>query len=190
VRLVHYKGQLPKEEPKPTNPFEVLRAIHADGTLQTPALKLKSWVLDDLNIPRYSLRDLKLTVPLCAVKHAEGDLVLTTAFYDLNHPEVTHSQKFELTKASLKALLGLGADDYRANGNLTIEGELQGIGIAPGASWEGTADLHLREATIEPPSAFARVATPAASATFTERLPNLTRAAWQQVAGQRQLAAG
>ena len=190
VRRVHYQGELPKEEAAPANPFEALRALRADGSLQTPSLKVGSWTLDGLSVPRYSLRDLKLTVPLCAVKCAEGDLVLTTAFYDLNHPQVAHSQKFELTKASLKALLGLAADDYRASGHLTVEGELRGIGVSPGPSWEGAADVHLREATIDPPAAFARVTVPPAGAPFAERLPVLARAVWMRIAGQPHLAAG
>lgn len=190
VRLVHFKGSLPKEEAADTHPFETLRAIRADGALQTPSLKMRSWTLDGLNVPRYSLRDLKLTVPLCAVKYADGDLLLTTAFYDLNHPQIAHSQKFELTKAPLQALLGLAADDYRASGHFTVEGELRGVGVTPGPSWEGAADVHLREVTVDPPSAFARVTAPPADAPFADRLPVLARTVWTRIGGPQQLGGG
>jgi len=190
LRKVHYKGKLPKPRKPSANPFDVLRALRADGSLQTPSLKFGPWVLDGLAIQQYGLRDLKLNVPLCAVKCGGGDLILSTAFYDLNHPQVSHSQKFQLTEADLKSLLGLGAEDYQVSGNVTIKGELQGIGPTPGASWEGTAKVHLLGATgIEPPAAFKLDDKVPTNAPFVLHLPPLVRAASKKVNERQDLPA-
>jgi hypothetical protein len=172
------------KRPEGANRFEWLSKLRVDGSLSVPAVRSGAWTLERLEVPKYSLREMKVTVPTYGLRRAGGELIFVNAQYDLSHPEVSHTQKFQWNQADAKELLGLGPADYPLACLITLEGEISGLGITPNRSWNGGIDLHLRESRCGAPRAYAPSGPAGPEAGFLERLPPLVRKALADLAGR------
>jgi hypothetical protein len=52
--------------PESANRFEWLSKLRVDGSLSVPAVRSGAWTLERLEVPKYSLREMKVTVPTTA----------------------------------------------------------------------------------------------------------------------------
>jgi hypothetical protein len=172
------------KRPEGANRFEWLSKLRVDGSLSVPAARSGAWTLERLEVPKYSVREMKVTVPAYGLRRAGGELIFTNAQYDLSHPEVSHTQKFQWNQADARELLGLGAADFALACLMTLEGEISGLGIAPNRSWNGGVDFHLRESRCGAPKGYGASGPQGPDAGFLERLPPLVRKGLANLGGR------
>jgi hypothetical protein len=184
LRRAWQGGPAPPPAEERANPYEALSALRADGALSTPLLRYGDLTLERLDVPRYSLRELKLNVPLYGFRCCGGDLIVSQARYDLSHPSVHHTQHVELTKAGLKSLLRLADTDYQTLGAFSLEGDLAGLGLKPNRSWNGGVDIQLQDLALVAPQPGAGPAAPPSEVAWMDRLPLLVRRGLHNLGGQ------
>ncbi|MCW8132050.1 MAG: FHA domain-containing protein [Planctomycetota bacterium] len=142
------------------NPFDPLAQMNLDGSVSAPAFTFGGDAIDQFVAPKFTLKDLKLNVPILTGQFANGalsvsafsgDLSTATAEFPLH---IKHSYTIKLLKADLPRLL-FGAQPapkagHRAEGQVSLEGVMQGNGFEPAArrTWQGGVELGFQNLTL------------------------------------------
>ncbi|MBI3830106.1 MAG: hypothetical protein HY291_11350 [Planctomycetes bacterium] len=143
------------------NPYDGLAGLNIDGSLSAPSLSWGAGAIDQPLAPKFTLKDLKLAVPLAtgqfaggslAISAFNGDLSTATAEFPLH---LKYSCNVKLIKADLpKLLFGLQpppAEGHRTEGSVSIEGVLSGNGFETAArrTWQGGVETSLLNLALE-----------------------------------------
>ena len=144
------------------NPYQGLEKMQVEGSLSAPQCKLWTERVDQFEVPGYTLKDLKVGLPLATGRYAGGELTVSEASYDLNNPRIVHDQHLKLVLADLKQLVPVESAQKetacRVDGRLSLEGGLKGTGFNPPdrLTWDGGMELTLHDLVLEPPRALGK----------------------------------
>ena len=152
--------------PVTTNPYEPLAAMVINGSLSIPVLRTSGEPFSKVETPKFSMKDLKLTVPQLSAEYCGGVLSIGQFIADLSTAtqENKTRMKFEpfnlkLARANLVKLSGSSGESggYRYDGLVTCEGVLAGQGFAPPdrRTWQGALEVTLDDVVVGRPGAAA-----------------------------------
>jgi hypothetical protein len=151
------------------NGFLLLEKLSASGSLTVPSLIVGDLSLPATQIPAFSLKALKLSIPAMSSEMFGGKAQWTDAVYDLSKirlaqtngawsvKTVGHEQRFELADADLAALLGSAksAAAFAVSGRISAQkGVLKGSDFTPDwrHTWDGAVKLKICDLAILPPA--------------------------------------
>lgn len=148
-------------QPREGNPYDGLGGLNIDGSLSAPSFTWGTGVVDLPLAPKFSLKDLKLGIPLATGQYAGGSLAISAFNGDLSTAtaefplHLKYSCNLKLIKADIPKLLFGNqpppAAGHRAEGSVSIEGVLSGNGFETAArrTWQGGVETSLLNLVLE-----------------------------------------
>lgn len=190
-RLFVAPGETPVPPPVAEAPLgSALAPFVIEGSLKAPSLDTGGDVLENLEIPAFTIKDQVFVPALLTAGLAGAKLTVKEGRYDLTGTRIKHTQRIELVDADLGRLLGTdgkleAAKGYLVRGKVSVAGQVSGTDVSPQPDWMGGLEVSLADLVAEQPGA---ASAPKSSGGFLGIFKDkLLGPAVQQFAGLKEL---